>query len=121
MSNFTYFNMFILCMWLQVMIKVKFMHQGEGHIRSKTKYLHPFRFYVAHTLCKQVVCIRLKCILVKVTVLLLTYADIHFLHNCTMQKYNQYLTISKFKTDRFQANDMAACVLWESMRIICFD
>ena len=37
MSNFTYFNMFILCMWLQVIIKVKFMHQGEGHIKVKDK------------------------------------------------------------------------------------
>ena len=43
--------------------KVKVTHQGECHIKAKVKYLHPFKFYVAHTLCKQVVCIRLKCYL----------------------------------------------------------
>ena len=47
-------------MWLQVINKVKVTHQGEGHIKVKVKYLHPFKFYVAHTLCKRVVCIRLK-------------------------------------------------------------
>ena len=36
------------------------MHQGEGHIKVKVKYLHPFKFYVAHTFCKRVVCIRLN-------------------------------------------------------------
>ena len=36
-ANFTYFNMLILCMWLQVINKVKFMHQGEGHIKVKVK------------------------------------------------------------------------------------
>ena len=50
-------------MWLQVINKVKVTHQGEGHIKVKVKYLHPFKFYVAHTLCKRVVCIRLKCYL----------------------------------------------------------
>ena len=62
-DSFTYFNFLILCMWLQVINKVKVTHQGEGHIKVKVKYLHPFRFYVAHALCKQVVCIRLKCYL----------------------------------------------------------
>ena len=55
--SFTYFNMLFLCMWLQVINKVKVTHQGEGHIKVKVKYLHPFKFYVAHTLCKWVVCI----------------------------------------------------------------
>ena len=64
MSNFTYFNTLILCVWLQVINKVKFIHQGEGHIRVKVKYRYLFKFYVAHTLCKWVVCIRLKCVLV---------------------------------------------------------
>ena len=50
-------------MWLQVINKVKVTHQGEGHIKVKVKYLHPFKFYVAHALCKRVVCIRLKCYL----------------------------------------------------------
>ena len=48
-------------MWLQVINKVKVTHQGKGHIKVKVKYLHPFKFYVAHALCKRVVCIRLKC------------------------------------------------------------
>ena len=62
-DSFTYFNFLILCMWLQVINKVKVTHQGEGHIKFKVKYLHPFKFYVAHALCKRVVCIRLKCYL----------------------------------------------------------
>ena len=50
-------------MWLYVINKVKVTHQGEGHIKVKVRYLHPFKFYVAHALCKRVVCIRLKCYL----------------------------------------------------------
>ena len=60
MPNFTYFNTLFLCVWLQVINKVKFIHQGEGHIKVKVKYLHPFKFYVARTFCKRVVCIRLS-------------------------------------------------------------
>ena len=63
MSNFTYFNILILCIWLKVINKVKVTYQGEGHIKVKVKYLHPFKFYVAHALCKRMVCIRLKCYL----------------------------------------------------------
>ena len=63
MPNFTYFNTLFLCVWLQVINKGKFIHQGEGHIKVKEKYLHPFKFYVAHTFCKQVVCIRLNAFL----------------------------------------------------------
>ena len=59
-DNFTYFNMLILCIWLQVIKKVKGTHQGEGCIKVKVNYLHPFKFYVAHTLRKRVVCIRLN-------------------------------------------------------------
>ena len=36
-DNFTYFNMLIFCTWLQVINKVKFTHQGEGHIKVKVK------------------------------------------------------------------------------------
>ena len=64
MSNFTYFNTVILCMWLQVINKFKFIHKGYGHIKVKVKYLHPFKFYLACTVCKRVVCIPLKCVLV---------------------------------------------------------
>ena len=56
-DNFTYFNMLIPCIWLQIINKFKVTHQGEGHIKVKVKYLHPFKFYVAHTVCKRVVCI----------------------------------------------------------------
>ena len=63
-DNFTYLNMLILCIWLQIINMVKVTHQGECHIKVKVKYLHPFKFYVAHTLCKWVVRIRLKCVLV---------------------------------------------------------
>ena len=50
-NNFTYVNMLVLFIWLQVINKVKVTRQGEGHIRAKVKYLHPFKFYVAHALC----------------------------------------------------------------------
>ena len=46
-NSFTYFNLLIICMWLQIINKVKVTHQGEGHIKVKVKYLHPFKFYVA--------------------------------------------------------------------------
>ena len=36
-DNFTYFNMLILCIWLQVLNEVKVTHQGEGHIKIKVK------------------------------------------------------------------------------------
>ena len=44
-------------MWLWVINKVKVTHQSEGHIEVKVEYLHLFKFYVARTLCKRVVCI----------------------------------------------------------------
>ena len=59
MSNFDYFSTLILCVWLQFINKVKFMHQGEGHIKVKVN----IKFYVDHTLCKGVVCIRLNAFL----------------------------------------------------------
>ena len=43
---FTYFNLLNLCMWLQVINKVKVKHQGQGHIKVKVKYLLPFQLYV---------------------------------------------------------------------------
>ena len=52
-DNFAYFNIFILCMWLQFINKVKVTHQSEGHIKIKVKYLRPFQLYVGHTV-KQV-------------------------------------------------------------------
>ena len=36
-DSFTYFNFLILCMWLQVINKVKVTHQGDGHIKVKVK------------------------------------------------------------------------------------
>ena len=36
-DNFTYFNLLILCLWLQVINKVKVTNQGEGHIKVKVK------------------------------------------------------------------------------------
>ena len=46
--------------------KDKITHQGEGHIKVKETYLCSFQFYVAHTVSKRVVGIRLKCILVTI-------------------------------------------------------
>ena len=46
-DNFTYFNLLVLCMWLQVINKVKVTHQGEGHIKVKVKIS-----YSLPTLCK---------------------------------------------------------------------
>ena len=34
---FTYFNMLIICMLLQLINKVKVTHQGKGHIKVKIK------------------------------------------------------------------------------------
>ena len=62
-DSFTYFNLLIVSIWPKVINKVKVTHQGEGHIKVKIKYLHPFKFYVACTLCKCMVCILLKCYL----------------------------------------------------------
>ena len=45
-DSFSYFNFLILCMWLQVINKVKVTHQGEGHIKVKVKNLLPFKLYV---------------------------------------------------------------------------
>ena len=39
-------------MWPKVINKVKVTHHGEGHIKVKVKYLHPFKFYEAYTLCQ---------------------------------------------------------------------
>ena len=36
-DNFTYFDMLILCIWLQVINEVKVTHQGEDHIKVKVK------------------------------------------------------------------------------------
>ena len=36
-DNFTYFNMWIICIWLQVTNEIKVTHQGEGHIKDKEK------------------------------------------------------------------------------------
>ena len=55
--------MSVLCILLQVINEVKVTHQGEGHIKVKVKYLYPFKFYVAHTFWKRVVCIRLNAFL----------------------------------------------------------
>ena len=46
-DSFTYFNFLILCMWLQVINKVKVTHHGEGHIKVKVKIS-----YFLPTLCK---------------------------------------------------------------------
>ena len=46
-EHFTYFNLLILCMWLQVINKGKVTHQGEGHIKVKVKI-----FSSIPTLCK---------------------------------------------------------------------
>ena len=63
-DNFTYFNMLILCMRLQVITNVKVIHQCEGHIKVKVKISTFFRFYAAYTVSKWVLCIHLKCLLV---------------------------------------------------------
>ena len=49
---------------LKVINKLKVTHQGEGHIKVKVTYLQPFKFNIAHALCKRVVCIRTEMLLV---------------------------------------------------------
>ena len=41
-DNATYFNILILCIWLQVINKEKVTHQGEGHIKIKVKISNSF-------------------------------------------------------------------------------
>ena len=41
-DSFTYFNLLILCMWLQLIIKVKVTHQGEDQIKTKVKTVFYF-------------------------------------------------------------------------------
>ena len=36
-DNFTYFNLLILCMWLQVNNKVKVTHQGKGKVKVTSR------------------------------------------------------------------------------------
>ena len=60
--------MLIPCIWLQIINEVKVTHQGEGHIKVKVKYLHPFKFYIAFTVCKRVVCIRLNAFLLYILI-----------------------------------------------------
>ena len=62
-------------MQLWVINKVKVTYQGEGHIKVKVKYLHPFKFYVAHALCKRVVYIRLKCYLFVNSFIMVVYKN----------------------------------------------
>ena len=82
MPNFTYFNTLFLSVYLQVINKVKFIHQGEGHIKVKVKYLHSFKFYVAHTFFKRVVYIRLNAFL-------LTYKVCYFYTSTNSQLTEQ--------------------------------
>ena len=42
----------------------KSLIRSRSYIKVKVKYLHRFKFYVAHTFCKRVVCIQVKCDLV---------------------------------------------------------
>ena len=65
LSNFTYFNMLILSMWLQVMNKAKFTHQGEGHIKVKVKISTSLQI-LCSSYSLQAGGIRLKCVLVLV-------------------------------------------------------
>ena len=43
-DKFTYLNMLILCIWPQVIHKVKVTNQGKGYIKVKETYLNPFNF-----------------------------------------------------------------------------
>ena len=45
-GSFAYFNLLNICMWQQVINKVKVKYQGQGHIKVKVKYLPPFQLYV---------------------------------------------------------------------------
>ena len=69
MTIFTYLNILILCVWIRSLIRSRSHIKVKVTSRSKKKYLNPFKFYVAHTVSKKVVCIRLKCVLVGCLVL----------------------------------------------------
>ena len=60
---------FLVCRYIltisrsSLSIKVIGSRSRSYEKKVKVKYLHPFKFYVAHTFLKRVVCIRLKCYL----------------------------------------------------------
>ena len=45
-DSFIFFNFLILCMWVQVINKVKVTHQGEGHTKVKVKISSSCQLYV---------------------------------------------------------------------------
>ena len=53
-DSFTYFNLLILCMWPEVINKVKVTHQGQGHVKVKVKYILPFQLYGKFYLFKHI-------------------------------------------------------------------
>ena len=57
---FTYFSLLFLCMWLQVIIKVKVTHQGQGQINVNVKSM----LFLRRDALMRVVCIWIKRVLV---------------------------------------------------------
>ena len=63
---FAYFNLLFLCMWLQVINKVKVTYQGQGHTsRSRSKQGQgQIEVILRRCTLMRVVCICIKCVLV---------------------------------------------------------
>ena len=55
-DDFTYFNMSILCIWLQVINEIKVTHQGEGHIKVKVKTSTSFPI-LCQVLFQHIICL----------------------------------------------------------------
>ena len=62
--------------------------RSRSHIKVKVKYLHLFKFYVARTLCKRVVCIRLKCYLFEIEVKIGKMQNVTLIYFEIVQYYN---------------------------------
>ena len=114
--SFTYFTLLILCMWLYVINKVKVAHQGEGHIKVKVKYLHPFKFYAAHALCKRVVCIRMSMLLV-----LNVFAHFHRLQCCYVHSEENWAfsTIRNVHTDALVSTGLLVISHYIKYHCVC--
>ena len=122
-DSFTYFNLLILCIWPKVINKVKVTHQGQGHIKVKVKYLRPFKFYVAHTICKWVVCIGLKCYLLSLGSDLQMGLDVEQMDNEILQSIapgnippDPTLMVSKINSDDTEILDEQAALDEEDNR-----
>ena len=97
---------------------VKVTHQVQGHIKVKVKNLHPSNFMYPILLCKRMVCIRLKCVLV-------LFATTLPWHMCrgqflfTLQPLEFFLNGAKLSTEfsEFRETDNHRSMNWAQFKV----